>query len=78
MLASFLVVSAIYRCDIDAAGKKLYWDGMSFYIAIVLLDYFMNLLAFGYEPKKRNYLIFDTCICLYLIIGYSLRQSSIL
>ena len=76
MLVSFLGVSAVYRVGIGADAKALYWKGISFYCAMVFLDYFMGLIAFGYQPKHRNYLIFDTAVCLYLIVAYCLRQYS--
>ena len=78
IVVSFLIVSSLYRVSLDAEAKELFWKGVSFYIAVVLLDYLMNLIAFGYDPRCRSCFILDTCICLYLIIGYSLRQSSIL
>ena len=36
----------------------------------------MKLFVFGYEPNRRIRFAFDTLIYLYIIAGYSLRQSS--
>ena len=73
LAGSFLILSALHGVDIDYESKTLYWKGVSFYLAVVLLDYFISLVAFGYQPKHRSYLIFDTAVCL---IAYSLRQSN--
>ena len=71
----FFVTCALYRASLNAETKALFWDGIGFYIAVALLDYLMNLVALGYDPRGRNRFILDTAICLYLITAYSLRQS---
>ena len=77
-IVSFFIVSALYRADFEDGTKDLYWRGVGFYIAMALLDYLLNLTAFGYEPKHKYHLAFDTAVCLYLIVAYSLRQCGIL
>ena len=74
-LLSFLVLSALYSIDLDTSTKAVYWWVVSLYIGLSLLDYLMKLVAFGYEPNRRIHFVLDTLICLYLIVGYSLRQS---
>ena len=76
IIISFFVTCALYRASLDAEAKGLFWGGIGFYIAVALLDYLMNFVAFGYDPRCRNRFIFDTGICLYLMIVYSLRQSN--
>ena len=77
-IVSFLILFALYRADFEDGTKDLYWRGVGFYIAMALLDYLLNLTAFGYEPKHKYHLAFDTAVCLYLIVAYSLRQCGIL
>ena len=74
-LLSFLILSALYSIDLDTNTKTVYWQVVSLYIGLSLLDYLMKLVAFGYESNRRIHFILDTLICLYLIVGYSLRQS---
>ena len=76
VVISFFVTCALYRASLDAEAKGLFWDGIGFYIAVALLDYLMNLVAFGYDPRGRGRFILDTAICIYLIVAYSLRQSN--
>ena len=40
------------------------------------MDYFLNLVAFGYGPKKKKTFILDTCICCYICIAYLLKLFS--
>lgn len=75
-LLSFLVLSALYSINLDADTKAVYWQIVGLYIGLSLLDYLMKLVVFGYKPNRRIQLALDTLICLYLIAGYSLRQSS--
>ena len=74
-MVSFLIVSALCRVGIQTDSQNRYWWGVSFYILLFLLDFLMNLVAFGCRPKQRNSLILDALICLCLIAAYSLRQS---
>ena len=75
IVISFFITCALYRASLDAEAKGFFWDGIGFYIALVSLDYLMNLVALGYDPRGRNRFILDTAICLYLITAYSLRRS---
>ena len=75
MLVMFLVVSALYRVDIDAEVESLYWKWVGSYILFgVCIDYFLSLLVFGLN-KKRGFIL-DTCICLFVCVGYALQDSN--
>ena len=75
MLVSFLTVSALYRADLDAETKTLYWQAVGGYLIFgTILDYFTNLIAFGYNSKTKKAFILDTCICLFIWVGYAVKK----
>ena len=75
MLAVFLTLAALYRTVIDADSEGLFWRIAGLFIALALFDYAAELIAFGYQSQWRKRFIFDTSVCLFILIGYCLRQS---
>ena len=76
MLVLFLITSALYTVNLDAETEAIYWQGIGgFLIFGVFVDYFIHFIAFGYDPKNKKAFIFDTCICLFIFIGYALKES---
>ena len=75
MLAVFLTLAALYRTVIDADSEGLFWRIAGLFITLALFDYAAELIAFGYQSQWRKRFIFDTSVCLFILIGYCLKQS---
>ena len=76
LLVLFLMTSALYRVDLEAETKSLYWKGNGAYLILgVLFDYSINLVAFGCESKNKKGFVLDTCICLFILAGYAVQES---
>ena len=62
---AFVVTESLYSAQLSEELRNTYWKLVFVFVGLMAGEYGCRLLAFGYEPHRRNRLIFETGVLVY-------------